>query len=167
MIRNRNTGEFTLQMGPVITTQGTRSTFAVTGNGVMETITAPFAGTISAIVAAFGQMGTDGTGSPTQDLRVDVQINGTTVFAANTNPIVWAHAGQTGAATGSPATSYGPLASNPPSFNQGDEISINALQVLNGTSPTQPKDLCVWLSLAPATQTAKQTSLGSLAPGLF
>lgn len=164
MIRNKNMGEFVIQMGPSIATQGTRIPFVATGDGTIETITAPFAGTISSFTAAFSVMGTDGTGSPTQDLQVDIQINGTSIFTSAANSIVWAHAGQLGTAhTPSLPTSYGVLTTNPPTFNQGDEISINGLQILNGTSPTQPKDLCVWLSLAPAAQAlVKPTNQGNL-----
>lgn len=162
MIRTRNTGEFILPMGPAITTAGTKVTAAA---GVVDTYTAPFAGSISAFTAAFGVMGTDGTGSPTQDLQVDIQINGTSIFTAAANAIVWAHATQLGTAnTPTQPTSYGTLTTNPPTFNRGDEIEIVILQLLNGTSPTQPKDLTVWLGLQVGEeQSMKPTIQGQLA----
>lgn len=160
MIKNRNKGDFVLQLGPSITTIGTKVSLAV---GVVESITAPFAGTISGYTASLGVMGTDGTGAPTQDVRVDIKINGTSIFASAANSIVWAHAGQVGTAnTPSLPSSNGTLTTNPPSFNKGDDITLEILQILNGTSPTQPKDLCAWLSLSPKVQATKPTFQGSL-----
>lgn len=160
MIRSKNLGEFVLQLGPSITTIGTKKVAAV---GVVESITAPFAGTISAYTAAFGLMGTDGTGSPTQNLQVDIKINGTSIFTSAANSIVWAHAGQLGtASTPSLPTTNGVLTTNPPTFNQGDDITLEILQILNGTSPTQPSDLCVWVALAPGIQAPKPTIQGQL-----
>jgi hypothetical protein len=161
MIRTKNTGEFLVNVGPAITSIGTHVQPAATG--VTDSFTAPFSGTISSIQAAFGQMGTDGTGSPTQDLQVDIKINGTSIFASAATSIVWAHAGQVGTAnTPSLPTSYGTPTTNPPTFNKGDMIEVDILQLLNGTSPANPKDLSVWIGLAPQVQSPRPTFLGSL-----
>jgi hypothetical protein len=160
MIKAKNLGEFIVNVGPAITTIGTPKAAAV---GVTDSFTAPFAGNISAIQAAFGQMGTDGTGSPTQDLQVDIKINGTSIFASAATSIVWAHAGQVGTThTPSLPTSYGTPSTNPPTFNKGDLIEVDILQILNGTSAAQPTDLSVWLSLAPGLESSRPTFLGSL-----
>lgn len=162
MIRNRNMGEFVLQMGPSIVTIGTKPTLTA---GVVESVCAPFAGTLSAFTASFGLIGTDGTGAPTQDIQVDIKINGTSIFTSAANSIVWAHAGQVGGAnTPSLPTTNGVLTTNPPTFAKGDDITLEITQLLNGTSPTQPKDLCAWVSLAPQVeQSPKPTLQGSLA----
>lgn len=161
MIKTGNVGEFLVNLGPSIVTIGTRPTTAV---GITDAFTAPFSGTISAFQAAFGIMGTDGTGSPTQDLQVDIKINGTSIFTSAANAIVWAHATQLGtASTPTLPSSNGVLTTNPPTFNKGDDIEVDILQLLNGTSPVQPKDLSVWIALAPAVQVPRPTKQGVLA----
>lgn len=112
----------------------------------------PFNGYIKAIFATFGQMGTDGTGSPTQDVIADVKLvqggTATTVFSA-AGKISWAHAGQVGTATTTTApTSYAAFTTNPPSVNKGSFVRLDITQILNGTSPTQPTDLTVHIVIA-------------------
>jgi hypothetical protein len=109
---------------------------------------APFNGFITAIVAGFGLMGTDGTGSPTQDLIADIMKNGTTIFSG-AGKISWAHAGQLGTAnTPSLATSYAAMTTDPPAVSKGDKIRLDVTQILNGTSPTQPSDIYVYVVLS-------------------
>lgn len=161
MIKTGNIGEFLINLGPAITAIGTPKAAAV---GVTDTFTAPFAGTLSAYQASFGVMGTDGTGSPTQDLQCDIKINGTSIFASAATAIVWAHAGQVGTAnTPTLPTTNGTPVTNPPTFNLGDKIELDILQILNGTSPVQPTDLSVWIALAPSRQVPRPTKLGTLA----
>lgn len=114
----------------------------------IDYVAAPYNGFIKAVYANFGLIGTDGTGAPTQDVIVDVMKNGTSIFSGATK-INWAHAGQTGGAnTPSNASSYGALTANPTSVTKGDKIRIDITQILNGTAPTQPSDLTVFIVFA-------------------
>ena len=129
--------------------------------------TAPAAGYIKAIIAAFGIMGTDGTGAPTQDVRVDIKKNGTSIFPNASSPyIAWAHAGQVGTAnTPSAPTTYNGQVSAPGvgmapvAVAKNDYIQMDILQILNGTSPTQPKDLSVMLVFSRGQLWAPETTL--------
>lgn len=138
MIKIKNTSEFLLLLDKS----------GVAGLGTSQDyFIAPFAGKIKAIYAVFGLMGTDGTGSPTQDVIVDIMKNGTTIFSG-AGKLSWAHAGQLGTAnTPTPATSYAALTTNPPSVAKGDKIRVDTTQLLNGTGPTQPSDLMVYITL--------------------
>lgn len=139
MIQVKNLGEYYVQLKKL----GTASVA-----NKLDYFTVPTSGYIAAITAAYGVNGTDGTGSPTQDIQIDVKKNGTSVFVSAATSILWAHAGQLGTAnTPSVATSVGALATNPTPVAKGDLIQIDALQILNGTSPTQPTDLCVTIVL--------------------
>ncbi|HEY6766640.1 MAG TPA: hypothetical protein VI386_17915 [Candidatus Sulfotelmatobacter sp.] len=159
MIRNGNMGEFVACLRPA-TTVGTHKTVGATG--IVDQISAPFAGTLSRFAACLGAMGTDGTGSPTQDIQVDIKINGTSIFTSAATSILWAHAGQVGTAnTPSLPTTNGTLTTNPPTFNAGDLISLEVLQILNGTSPVPPTDLSCWLALSPSNQSPRPTKQGT------
>jgi hypothetical protein len=119
---------------------------------------APFNGFISGIFASVGLMGTDGTGSPTQDVLVDIMKNGTTIFSGATK-INFTHAGQVGTAnTPSLASGYAAMTVDPPAVNKGDKIRLDVTQILNGTSPTQPSDLSVYVVL--------KKKLGTSAPAV-
>lgn len=138
MIKIKNTSEFLFKLSKA-------GVFAATTG--QDYFIAPFNAKIKAIYAVFGLMGTDGTGSPTQDLQVDIMKNGTTIFSGATK-ISWAHAGQLGTAnTPSPASAYAALTTNPPSVSKGDKIRLDGIQILNGTSPTQPSDIMVYVTL--------------------
>lgn len=114
----------------------------------VDFITVPAPGYIKAITAAYGVMGTDGTGSPTQDIQVDVKKNGTSIFASAATAVVWLHAGQLGTAnTPIIPDTVGAPSTNPTAVAKGDLLQIDVLQILNGTSPTQPLDLCVTIVL--------------------
>ena len=139
MIRMKNTEEY-----PIVLKKA--GTFAATTG--QDFYTVPAAGYIKAVVASFGLAGTDGTGSPTQDVQVDIKVNGTSIFGSAATSILWAHAGQAGGAnTPSVASSVGVPAVNPTPVAKGDKIRLDGLQILNGTSPTQPSDLCDTLVL--------------------
>jgi hypothetical protein len=101
----------------------------------------PYNGYIKAIYAVFGVMGTDGTGSPTQDVIVDLKKNGTSIFSGATK-LNFSHALQVGTAnTSIAADNYGAMTANPTKVSKGDFIRMDITQILNGTSPTQPTDL--------------------------
>lgn len=161
MIRIKNLGEYEQQLFKLGS--------AAVANDVAE-LTAPASGFIKAIVAAFGTMGTDGTGAPTQDLRVDVKKNGVSIFPSATPYIAWAHAGQLGTANvpSAPTTYNGQVPGQTVSMPlisvaKNDSIRIDVLQILNGTSPVQPLDLNVWLVLTRGYGWAPEaTLLGTL-----
>ena len=151
MIRMKNTEEY-----PIVLKKA--GVFAATTG--QDFYTVPAAGYIKAVVASFGLMGTDGTGSPTQDVQVDVKVNGTSIFASAATSILFAHAGQAGTANApSVATSVGVPSTNPTPVAKGDKIRLDGLQILNGTSPTQPSDLCVTLVLTRGNGSAPEGML--------
>ena len=99
-------------------------------------------GYLTAIQVQCGVVGVDGTGSPTQDVIVDIKKNGTTIMA--TNKIKFTH---TSLAV-TPNT-YGDLAGAAPiAVSRGDVFTLQCTQILNGTSPTQPLNLCVALRIS-------------------
>jgi hypothetical protein len=122
-------------------------------------ISAPATGFIKAVYATFGLMGTDGTGSPTQDVIVDVAKNGTSIFSGATK-INFTHTKMVGTAnTHIDADNYGALSANPVPVTKGDRINVAITQVLNGTSPTQPLDLTVWIVFARGYGWAPESTL--------
>jgi hypothetical protein len=136
MIVEKNLGEevFVLDKAGVVA--------ATTGQ---DYFIAPFNGFISGIYASVGLMGTDGTGSPTQDVLVDLMKNGTTIFSGATK-INFTHALMVGTAnTPLSASGYAALTTDPPVVSKGDKIRLDVTQILNGTSPTQPSDLSVYV----------------------
>jgi hypothetical protein len=105
----------------------------------------PANGFIKSIVASFGLIGTDGTGAPTQDVIVDILKNGVSIFSGAVK-INFSHAKQVGGAnTPINADNYGALTTNPVPVNKGDRLQFSITQILNGTTPTQPSDLTIWL----------------------
>lgn len=109
----------------------------------VDNFVVPCDGVISAVYAAYGVMGTDGTGG-SQDVRVDIKKNGTSIFTGATTVIAFAHAAQVGTAnTGIAASSYGTLTTNPTKVTKGDKLQLDVTQILNGAGPTQPTDLSV------------------------
>lgn len=121
----------------------------------LDFFTVPAAGYIRAISASYGVMGTDGTGSPTQDVQIDVKKNGTSIFVSAATSILFTHANQLGTAnTPAVADSVGALATNPTAVAKGDMLQIDCLQILNGTSPVQPTDLSVVIVLTRGYQSA-------------
>ena len=151
MIKTKNKGEYHIHLKNAgVFSAGTGKDFFLV----------PAAGYIKAIVASFGLAGTDGTGAPTQDIQVDIMKNGTSIFASAATAITWAHAGQTGGAnTPSNATSVGVPVVNPTPVAKGDKIRLDAIQILNGTSPTQPSDLHVLVVLTRGYQSAPEGML--------
>src|SRR5581483_2081640 len=100
----------------------------------IDQVSVPYDGYLKAVYAVFGVMGTDGTGSPTQDVIADLKKNGTSIFSG-AGKLNWTHANQLGTAnTPSPADSYGALTTNPPALKKGDFIRLDITQILNGTS---------------------------------
>jgi hypothetical protein len=121
-----------------------KSGSAAVANNI-DNFTSPVTGRIKAIFATFGVMGTDGTGAPTQDVIADIKKNGTSIFSG-AGKINWAHAGQLGTAnTPTQASAYGALTTNPTLVNKGDFLRLDITQILNGTAPTQPTDLTVFV----------------------
>lgn len=146
MIAIKNLGEYYVVL---------KKAGAATAANKLDSFTVPANGYIKAISAAYGVMGTDGTGSPTQDIQIDVKKNGTSVFVSAATSIIFTHALQVGTAnTPYRADSVGALTTNPTAVNAGDMLQIDSLQILNGTSPTQPTDLCVWIVLTRGYQSA-------------
>lgn len=151
MIKIKNVGEYSRNLK--------KSGAAAAAAGV-DFLTVPAAGYIKAIVASFGVMGTDGTGSPTQDVRVDVLKNGTSIFVSAATSILWAHAGQLGTAnTPTVASTVSAPSTNPTAVAKGDKIQIDILQILNGTSPVQPTDLDVTLVFTRGNASAPEGTL--------
>lgn len=96
----------------------------------------PFASHLVAVLARNGTAGVDGTGTPTQDVLIDVNKNGTTLISTK---LTWTHT-----ALGRAPSSYGSFASLlPPAFAKGDTVSFDVDQVLNGDTPTQPTNFGV------------------------
>lgn len=153
MIKIKNEAEY-------IAKQLTISTgSALTLNALSDIFLAPAAGFLKAIVASLGQMGTDGTGAPTQDFIVDVLKNGTSIFSGSTK-INFSHALQVGTAnTPISADNYGALSSTPVAIKKGDKIQVKITQVLNGTSPVQGQDLGVTIVLARGNGWAPEATL--------
>lgn len=153
MIRIRNTSEY-------IAKQLTISTgSALTVSALSDIFLTPAAGFLKSIVASLGKMGTDGTGSPTQDFVVDVFKNGTSIFSGATK-LNFSHALQLGTAnTPINADNYGALSSTPVAVKKGDKIQVQVTQILNGTSPVQPQDLGVTIVLVRGNGWAPETTL--------
>ena len=100
----------------------------------------PFDGVITAVLAQEGVVGVDGTGAPTQDVLYDVNKNNTTLIATK---LTWTHT-----ALGVAPSSYGSFVGVAPiAVSKGDVISLDCDQILNGTTPTQPKNLVVTLKI--------------------
>lgn len=139
MIRIKNKAEYHI----ILTKAGS----AAVANDIAN-FCVPAAGYIKAIVATYGLIGTDGTGAPTQDVQLDVKKNGTSIFASAATSILWTHALQVGGAnTPKNADSVGVPSVNPTAVAKGDKIRLDVLQILNGTTPTQPLDLSVTIVL--------------------
>lgn len=153
MIKIKNQGEY-------IAKQLTISTgSALTLNALSDIFLAPAAGFLKAIVASLGQMGTDGTGSPTQDFVVDVLKNGTSIFSGATK-LNFSHALQVGTAnTPINADNIGALSSTPVAVKKGDKIQVKVTQILNGTSPVQPQDVGATIVLARGQSWAPEATL--------
>lgn len=125
----------------------------------IDNIVAPANGFIKAVFAAFGVMGTDGSGAPTQDVIADLKKNGTSIFSGATK-INFSHAKQLGTAnTPILADNYGALSSNPVPVNKGDFLRLDITQILNGTSPVQPTDLVVYVVFARGYTWAPEATL--------
>lgn len=106
-----------------------------------DSLIVPFSGFLVGYMASFAINGVDGTGSPTQNVVVDILQNGTTIFTStNANKINWAH----GTIARTPTT-YGILVADPVAVTAGDQFEAQILQILNGTTPTQPIDLNVFM----------------------
>ena len=125
----------------------------------VDFFSSPWAGFIKAVYAVFGVMGTDGTGSPTQDVIADIKKNGTSIFSG-AGKLNWTHANQVGTAnTPSAASTYGALTTNPTAVAKGDLIQLDITQILNGTTPTQPTDLTVYVVLTRGNKSAPPVML--------
>ena len=134
MIRLKNRADWDTQM----TIPGSAAVVTAAGAG-RDVLFAPFNGWIAAIWATFAINGVDGTGAPTQNVVVDILQNGTSIFASgNANKINWLHT-----ALAKTPTSYGVLSADPVSVSAGDTFEAQILQILNGTTPTQPISLVV------------------------
>lgn len=139
MIKVRNLGEERIELQ--------KAGVAASANNV-DNFIVPYAGYIKAVMAGFGTMGTDGTGSPTQDIVLDIKKNGTSIFSGATK-INFSHAKQVGTAnTPILADNFGALTTNPTLVNKGDFLRLDITQLLNGTSPVQPSDLIVHVVIA-------------------
>jgi hypothetical protein len=98
-------------------------------------------GFITAVLVQCGVVGVDGTGSPTQDVRIDIKQNGTSIVGAT--KITFTHT-----ALAVTPNSYGTLVGLAPiAVSKGDVLSLQCTQILNGTSPTQPLNLCASLRI--------------------
>lgn len=141
MIRAKSHGEFSSYYAAV---PGSAQVF-VAGTGVGgDNFLVPFSGFLRAYWASFAVGGTDGTGAPTQNIVVDILQNGTSIFTAgNGNKINWSHALQTGVAVRLPDIDGVFAGAEPLQVTAGDQFSVRILQILNGTTPTQPIDLNV------------------------
>lgn len=114
----------------------------------LDNLVSPVNGFIKAIYAAYGVMGTDGTGAPTQDLILDLKKNGTSIFSGATK-VNFTHAKELGTAnTGIAADNFGALSVNPTAVSKGDFLRLDCTQILNGTNPVQPTDLTVVVVLS-------------------
>ena len=101
----------------------------------------PITGFVTAVLCQCGVVGTDGTGSPTQDLLVDIKKNGTSIVG--TTKITFTHT-----ALAVNPNSYGSLVGAAPiAVSVGDVLSLQITQILNGTSPTQPLNVTVFLRI--------------------
>lgn len=101
-------------------------------------------GFITAVNVQCGVKGTDGTGSPTQDVLIDIKQNGTSIVG--TTKITFTHT-----ALAVTPNSYGSLVGVAPiAVSVGDVLSLQCTQILNGTSPTQPLNLCAVVRISRA-----------------
>lgn len=136
MIKIKNTEEFIIEL---------RKTGAAAVANVIDVAIAPANGFLKGVLAGFGLMGTDGTGAPTQDVIADIKKNGTSIFSGATK-INFTHAKEVGTAnTPILADNYGALSASPVPVSKGDRLELDITQILNGTAPTQPQDLVVYL----------------------
>jgi len=104
-----------------------------------DNVIVPFSGYLKEYWASFTVNGVDGTGAPTQNVVVDILQNNVSIFTAtNANKINWLHT-----ALARTPTTYGVLTTDPVPIVAGDQISVRILQILNGTTPTQPVGLNV------------------------
>lgn len=114
---------------------------ATTAGAGRASLVLPFSGWFVGYFVSWTILGVDGTGSPTQNVVVDILQNNTTIFTStNANKINWAHA----ALTLQPSA-YGVMAVDPLAVTVGDTFEAQILQILNGTSPTQPIGLNIIL----------------------
>lgn len=98
-------------------------------------------GVISALLVQSGVAGVDGTGAPTQNILIDIKKNGASIVGAT--KISFTHT-----ALGVNPNSYGSLVGLAPiSVTEGDVLSLQCTQILNGTAPTQPINLSAALRI--------------------
>jgi hypothetical protein len=153
MIRQKNLADTVLVLKSTLNTAVTAIAFDVAS--------VPFDGFISAISASIGTQGTDGTGAPTQDLKVDIKKNGTSIFAGAAL-IGWLHARFAGTAnTPLTADSYGALAATPLAVKEGDLLALSVAQLVNGTNPVQPQNITVRIVISKKS-TSPRFGSGSL-----
>lgn len=121
----------------------------------------PINGFIVAVNVQCGVIGVDGTGSPTQDITVDIKKNGTSIVGAT--KITFTHA-----TLGVKPSSYGTLVGLAPvAVAVGDVITLQGVQILNGTTPTQPLNLTATLRISRAINGLPGAILtGVLSPAL-
>ena len=135
MIRAKNHGE---SEAFYVSIPGSAAVATAAGAG-RDSFLVPFSGFLVAYWAKFAVNGVDGTGAPTQNVVVDILQNGTSIFTAtNANKINWLHT-----ALARDASSYGVLVNDPVAVTAGDQFEAQILQILNGTTPTQPISLNV------------------------
>lgn len=132
MIRNKSIGEMTFEL---------KAAGSAATSNYSDYCIAPFDGYITAIYATFGRAGAP-YANTTADVRVDIQKQGTSIFAGATTSIIFAQA--TIATLYRTPTYNAPLV-DPTPVNKGDKIGTLVTQILDGTAPTQPLDLSVFI----------------------
>lgn len=135
MIRAKNHGEFAEFYCSV---PGSAAVATAAGAG-RDSFLLPFSGFLRGYWAEFVVNGVDGTGAPTQNVVVDILQNNASIFTAGLgNKIQWTHT-----ALARQADTDGVGVADPLPVTAGDQFEIQILQILNGTSPTQPISLNV------------------------
>ena len=116
------------------------SAAVVTAAGVgRDSFLLPFSGYLRAYWAEFVVNGVDGTGAPTQNVVVDILQNNVSIFTSGVaNKIQWTHT-----SIARQADTDGVMVTDPLPVTAGDQFEIQILQILNGTTPTQPISLNV------------------------
>lgn len=122
MITLRNISEFEFRL--------TAPVGAITTGTNKSNVAAPFTCALSAILARVSAAGTK-PGDASTNVVITINKNGTPIGTITFN----------GASTTPSAYSFTTV----PTFVKGDYISLDVTTGFNGTGPTQPSDLNVWL----------------------
>lgn len=154
MIRLKNQSEMLFRL---------RLTGAAATTSWTDTLRVPFNGFIKAIYARFNAAGVSGSpNGGAANVQIDIQKNGTTIFADAAHTLTIADPGTLATTLPTEVTYNAPVV-DPTAVAKGDLLAVKALQILAGSSPTQPVGLDVYIVLSRGMQSPAGTLLGKVA----